>query len=70
LTLSDCANDFLACVGDRIKIEIEKEVDDRWIAEIPELHGVTAYWNTRKQAISKAEVKMENHKVDKFVYMP
>jgi len=38
-----------------MKIEIEKEVDGRWIAEVPELPGVMAYGNSRDEAISKAE---------------
>ena len=38
-----------------MKIEIEKEVDGRWIAEVPELPGVMAYGDTRNEAISKAE---------------
>jgi predicted RNase H-like HicB family nuclease len=38
-----------------MKIEIEREEDGRWIAEIPELPGVMVYGNTRNQAISKAE---------------
>ena len=38
-----------------MKIEIEREEDGRWIAEIPELPGVMVYGNTRKEAISKAE---------------
>ena len=38
-----------------MRIEIEREEDGRWIAEIPELPGVMVYGNTRKQAISKAE---------------
>ncbi len=38
-----------------MKIEIEKEDDGRWIAEIPELPGVMAYGISRKEAISKAE---------------
>ncbi len=41
--------------GDPMKIEIEKEDDGRWIAEIPELPGVMAYGDSRKEAISKAE---------------
>jgi len=36
-------------------IEIEREEDGRWIAEIPELPGVMAYGDTRKRAIAKAE---------------
>jgi predicted RNase H-like HicB family nuclease len=38
-----------------MKIEIEREEDGRWIAEIPELPGVMVYGNSRKEAISKAE---------------
>lgn len=38
-----------------MKIEIDREEDGRWIAEIPELPGVTVYGDTRKQAIAKAE---------------
>jgi predicted RNase H-like HicB family nuclease len=38
-----------------MKIEIEKEEDGRWIAEIPELPGVMVYGATRNQAIAKAE---------------
>ncbi len=40
---------------DPMKIEIEREDDGRWIAEIPELPGVMAYGNSRNEAISKAE---------------
>jgi predicted RNase H-like HicB family nuclease len=39
-----------------MKIEIEREADGRWIAEIPELPGVMSYGETRKEAISKAQV--------------
>ena len=38
-----------------MKIEIEREEDGRWIAEIPELPGVMVYGDTRNQAILKAE---------------
>jgi predicted RNase H-like HicB family nuclease len=38
-----------------MKIEIDREDDGRWIAEIPELPGVMAYGNSRNEAISKAE---------------
>lgn len=38
-----------------MKIEIEREDDGRWIAEVPELPGVMAYGNSRNEAISKAE---------------
>ena len=38
-----------------MKIEIDREEDGRWIAEIPELPGVMVYGATRNQAIAKAE---------------
>ncbi len=38
-----------------MKIEIEREEDGRWIAEIPDLPGVMVYGNSRNEAISKAE---------------
>lgn len=38
-----------------MRVEIEREEDGRWIAEIPELPGVMAYGETRKQAIAKAK---------------
>jgi len=38
-----------------MKIEIEREEDGRWIAEIPELPGTMVYGATRNQAIAKAE---------------
>jgi predicted RNase H-like HicB family nuclease len=36
-----------------LKIEIEKEVDGRWIAEVLELPGVMAYGVTEDEARSK-----------------
>lgn len=38
-----------------MKIEIEREEDGRWIAEIPDLPGVMAYGKTREEAISRVE---------------
>jgi predicted RNase H-like HicB family nuclease len=37
------------------KIEVEKEEDGRWIAEVPELPGVMKYGKTREEAIAHAE---------------
>ncbi|MGK3998451.1 type II toxin-antitoxin system HicB family antitoxin [Sorangium sp. So ce1024] len=39
----------------RFTIEIEREVDGRWIAEIPELSGVMAYGATKDEAVARAE---------------
>ena len=36
-------------------VEIEKEEDGRWIAEIPELPGVMAYGKTSAEAAGKAQ---------------
>lgn len=37
------------------KIEIEREDDGRWLAEVVELPGVLAYGDTEKAAISKVQ---------------
>jgi predicted RNase H-like HicB family nuclease len=37
----------------KLKIEIEQEEDGRWIAEIPDLHGVLCYGATTKEAIDR-----------------
>ncbi len=36
-------------------IELEQEVDGRWIAEVLELPGVMAYGATQEQAIAQAQ---------------
>jgi predicted RNase H-like HicB family nuclease len=36
-------------------LEIEQEVDGRWIAEIPDLPGVLVYGRTRDEAIAQVE---------------
>ena len=38
-----------------MRIEIDREEDGRWIAEVPDLPGVMVYGTTREQAISKAK---------------
>ncbi len=38
-----------------MKIEIEREKDGRWIAEVDDLPGVIAYGKTREEAIAKVE---------------
>ena len=38
-----------------MKIEIERESDGRWIAEIPDLPGVMVYGASRVEAVAKAE---------------
>ena len=39
-----------------MNIEIEREEDGRWIAEVPDLHGVMVYGQSQEEAISKVEV--------------
>ena len=36
-------------------IEIEREDDGRWIAEVPEIPGVLAYGTSAQEAMGKAE---------------
>ena len=38
-----------------ISIELDREVDGRWIAEVPALPGVIVYGSTRSEAIAKAK---------------
>jgi predicted RNase H-like HicB family nuclease len=36
-------------------IEVERENDGRWIAEVPELPGVMVYGQTREEAIFRVQ---------------
>lgn len=38
-----------------MNIEIEREEDGRWIAEIPDLPGVVIYGQSREEATSKVK---------------
>ncbi len=38
-----------------MKVEIEREEDGRWLAEVPDLPGVMAYGQTRQEVVFKAE---------------
>jgi predicted RNase H-like HicB family nuclease len=38
-----------------MRIEIDREDDGRWIAEVPDLPGVMVYGSTRQEAVSRAE---------------
>jgi predicted RNase H-like HicB family nuclease len=40
----------------QLTLEIEREEDGRWLAEVPELPGVMAYGATADEAMSRAEV--------------
>lgn len=39
----------------RFKVEIEREQDGRWIAEVPELPGVLAYGQTSAEAKARVQ---------------
>ena len=41
--------------GMRFTVEIERERDGRWIAEVMDLPGVMAYGATRREALASAE---------------
>ena len=38
-----------------LRIEIDKEEDGRWIAEVPDLPGVLAYGATQEKAVARAK---------------
>jgi predicted RNase H-like HicB family nuclease len=38
-----------------MNVEIDREEDGRWIAEIPDLPGVMVYASTQAEAVSKAK---------------
>ncbi len=38
-----------------LTVEVERETDGRWLAEVPELSGVMAYGQTREEAVVRAE---------------
>ena len=38
-----------------MKIELDREKDGRWIAEVPDLPGVMAYGGSRKEAIANVK---------------
>jgi predicted RNase H-like HicB family nuclease len=38
------------------KVELEREEDDRWIAEVPDLPGVMVYAGTPDKAKAKVQV--------------
>ena len=39
----------------KFSVEIEREDDGRWIAEVVDLPGAMAYGQTREEAVSRAE---------------
>jgi predicted RNase H-like HicB family nuclease len=41
--------------GQKLTIELEREEDGRWIAEVPALPGVMVYGQTREDALARVE---------------
>ena len=39
----------------KFRVELDKETDGRWIAEIPELPGAMAYGRTRGEACARVQ---------------
>ncbi|MGO9602877.1 MAG: type II toxin-antitoxin system HicB family antitoxin [Candidatus Binataceae bacterium] len=39
----------------KLKMELERETDGRWIGEVPHLPGVLAYGQTRDEALAAVE---------------
>lgn len=39
----------------KLSIEVEREDDGRWLAEVPELSGVLVYGQSRDEAIARVE---------------
>jgi len=40
----------------KLSIECEREADNRWLAEVPELPGVLVYGSSADEAMAKTEV--------------
>ena len=40
----------------QLRVEIEREQDERWLADVPDLPGVMAYGKTREEAITNVKV--------------
>jgi len=38
-----------------LTIELEREADGRWIAEVPDLSGVLAYGQSRDEAVARVQ---------------
>lgn len=53
------AAESVAYSGDRemeLNLEVEREEDGRWVAEVPELPGVLVYGSSADEAMVRAEV--------------
>ena len=48
-------NGYYRRKGEDMNIEVDREEDGRWIAEVPDLPGVMVYGVTQNEAVAKAE---------------
>lgn len=47
-------------------VEIKREEDGRWIAEVPSIHGAMAYGASKMEAIAKVEALVLRTLADKL----
>lgn len=55
MSISSFAHWFSAKPQHSYTVELERESDGRWLADVPTLRGVMAYGATPQEAISKAQ---------------
>jgi predicted RNase H-like HicB family nuclease len=60
------ADALVANQGLVMKVEVEKEEDGRWIAEVPALAGAMAYGATKNEAVAKVEALVLRALADKI----
>jgi len=51
----------------KLTIELDREVDGRWIAEVPELNGLL-YGNSKQDAIQRAQSVAQETVLDRIAY--
>jgi predicted RNase H-like HicB family nuclease len=52
--------------GSRMRVEVEREDDGRWIAEVPALPGALAYGASKAEAVAKVEALVLRALADKI----
>ena len=50
-----------------MKVEVEREQDGRWIAEVPVISGAMAYGATRDEAVSRVEALVLRILADRLI---
>ena len=50
-----------------MKVEVDREQDGRWIAEVPVIPGAIAYGTTRDEAVSKVEALVLRILADRLI---